>query len=123
METSSKMNLDIPEFLPRTPRKGRNLEIVGEHEVEPKPEPAPAQNYSQWEARLKAKEAELTKALVFLTTAVKIVSNKSLCYLTAVVSAGLFSYAIANPSAMTTGAACLFAVIVFLPSLYAANKE
>jgi len=116
----------------RSGRTGRNLSLVSERtipnqttpadsslEEEKKKLEAATQRLIKWDAQLRTKEAELLASIRVVRAAMGIAAARVVTFLAMLVCAGLFTWAVAEPSWMRTGAAIFFAVLVFLPALWA----
>lgn len=111
----SLTKMEIPEFVPR---KGRNLEVVSERQ-EAQNSGLTADALIREAERLKQKEQELQQVMTVIRTALKVVGAKAASMLSMLFASGMFVWSVMDPSWARTGASCLFAVIVFLPALYA----
>lgn len=111
METSS--TLETPAVF----RRGRNLQLVGERTEQTPQSP----NDAARTAAVAKKEAELAAALATVRTAFAILGSRALVILSACGAVASFAAALYWPDGLRLTAACLYTVLVFLPSLYASR--
>ena len=104
-------NLDQPAVF-RSAR-GRNLQLVAERTAAPTPDVAARA------AALEAKEKELQAALATVRTAFAILGSRALVLTALLATIGAFGYAIYDPTGLRLAAACLMALLGFLPALWA----
>ena len=102
-------NLDQPAVF----RRGRNLQLVAERTAAPTPDVAARA------AALEAKEAALQAALATVHTAFAILGARALVMTALLATIGAFGWAIYDPTGLRLAAACLMALLGFLPALWA----
>ena len=111
----SLQEMETPAVFRKTPR-GRNLQVVSERTV-----PDQAQtlaDLTKREAAVAAKEKELQMIMAFIRTTLGAVGQRILTLLALLSTAGMFFWAVFEPTAWRLAAAIAFAVVVFLPSAY-----
>lgn len=116
----------------RSGRTGRNLSLVAERTIPSPTTPADSSLEAEkkylteatnrlikWDAQLKVKEAELLAGIRIVKATMGIAAARVVTFLSMIVCAALFTWAVYDPAWMRTGAAICFAVLVFLPALWA----
>ncbi len=112
METSSStQSLESPAVFRQNPR-GRNLSVVAERQATPSQSPSPSPS-------TKAKEAELAAAMGAVKVLAATLGGRALVVLTALGALAAFGWCLYTPSGLALACACLYAILVFLPALYA----
>lgn len=80
--------------------------------------PTEMQRLEQLRASLTAKEEDLRMVMITVNSAFRILNARALVMLTGAVAAGLFGWAVNEPTVGRTAAACAFSLLVFLPALW-----
>lgn len=89
-------------------KKGKNLTLL--RELEPRESGAD---------QLPDRERELAQAAAIIRVGLSVLSGRVLSLIALVVASSLFAYAVWSPSALALGSAIGFALVIFLPILYA----
>ncbi len=103
----------MPEITLEPSNRGKNLQLVGERTEAAPPTPDAAR-----QASLEAKEAQLQAALATVKTAFAILGSRALVVMTGAGALAAFGWALYVPATLTVTAACLYSLLVFLPSLW-----
>ena len=109
MEASSETNPAVFRS-----NRGKNLQLVGERTEAAPPSP----EHAARQASLEAKEAQLQAALATVKTAFAILGSRALVVMTGAGALAAFGWALYVPATLTVTAACLYSLLVFLPSLW-----
>ena len=68
-------------------------------------------------------DSMMTEALRILGFAALTLSVRVLTWLSLLGGMGLFAYAVLYPDPLRTGAACAYAILIFIPALWSEKKE
>lgn len=122
MEHSSEQTkLEIPQFVKQA--RGKNLELVASRDEATEGIKAKEAYLLKKQEQLDAQEQELIQAIRILKAGMGVMAQRALTIMALLASVGLFAWAVYDPQSSRITAASLFAVMVFLPALWADAKK